>query len=301
MAREALERRAKGGQRGSSVTRKARHGNLRAYFGANGVSRERSRYARDVTGVYRQALIERFLERHAGGSPGPCLEIGPGPGRFTRSLAQRYADLYVLDISSSMLKACRRVVRANARTCRPTFVEGTAESLPFERRSFDRVIALGVLLFVSREFPRVLKDLARLLKPGGRLVFEIQAPSQAIMSVLPPNPSGARTILGRPREFHLWSVVRDGFQPHDPRHWARFEVIWKRPKELTRDVAAANLRVLDTMAIAPNFGNQPTLLKAIRRDPAAFATALDIEEETGRWPELWGAGAGTLVAATIKA
>ena len=170
------------------------------------------------------------------------------------------------------------------------------EAVPFCPGSFDRVVALGVLWFVADRFPRVLSDLGRLLTRRGRLLFEMQAPSQTTMTVLPSNPTGARTILHSPEEFHLWSEVRRGYQPHDPEHMARFEVIWRRPDQLLADVRGAGLQIVDMMAVAPNFGNQPFFLRAIRRDRMAYLTALELEEETGRWPELLGAGASCLVA-----
>lgn len=275
----------------------ARHANLRTYFGKDGVSRERTRYVRDVTGTYRRELICRFLTRQVPQGRGSCLEVGPGPGRFSRLLAEQYESLCFLDLSRPMLKACRRGLARPGPRGVWNFLEGSLEALPLRARSFDRIVALGVLPFVAREFPRILRELGDVLKPHGRLIFEIQSPSQATMTVLSPNPAGARTILHDPKAFHLWRVVRDGYQPHDPAHWARFEVIWRRPAELTRELSDAGLRVVDMMALAPNFGNQPRFLRGIRRDLAAYATALQLEEETGRWPELLGAGAGTLVAA----
>ncbi|HEV2520565.1 MAG TPA: class I SAM-dependent methyltransferase [Thermoplasmata archaeon] len=277
----------------------ARHENLRIHFGDSGVSRERLRYVRGVTARYRQELIRRFLTRHATRVDGSCLEVGPGPGRFSRLLIEQYPSLCFLDLSRPMLMACRRGLPRLGLGGSRNFIEGSLEAMPLRDRSFDRIVALGVLPFVAREFPRTLRGLARLLKPRGKLIFEIQSPSQTTMTVLSPNPAGARTILRCPKEFHLWSLVRRGYQPHDPKHWGRFEVIWRRPAELKKDVAASGLRIVDVMAIAPNFGNQPEFLRSIRRDSAAFATALELEEETGRWPELLGAGARTLVAAVL--
>lgn len=274
-----------------------RHRNLRTYFGAAGVARERARYTRDVTSRYRQELVLRFLDRHVLPARGSCLEVGPGPGRFSSLLAARYPSLCLLDLSGPMLRACRRELRRSTAARKPNFVEGSAEALPFRDHSFDRVVALGVLPFVATQFARVLADLGRLLKRGGRVIFEVQSPSQATMTLLSPNPSGGRTILRAPKAYHLWDVVRSSYQPYDPAHWARFEVIWRRPSELRGELAAARLRPIDMMAIGPNFGNQPGFLRGIRRDPRAYATALEVEEVTGRWPELLGAGAATLIAA----
>jgi hypothetical protein len=86
----------------------ARHKNLRNHFGKNGISRERGRYARDVTGRYRQELIFRFLSRHATRFDASCLEVGPGTGRFTGLLVSQYSTLCLLDLSRPMLKTGRK-------------------------------------------------------------------------------------------------------------------------------------------------------------------------------------------------
>ena len=96
-------------------------------------------------------------------------------------------------------------------------------------------------------------------------------------------------------------MVRRGYQPYDPRHFARFEVGWLRPHELSDELRRAGLTTVELMTIGPNFSNQPQLLQRLRRDQRAYATALRLEEETGRWPELLGAGAGLLVAAKPRA
>ncbi|MCI4352089.1 MAG: methyltransferase domain-containing protein [Thermoplasmata archaeon] len=250
---------------------------------------------------YRLELIQRFLERHLRGRPETCLEVGPGTGRFSALLARRSRSLLLFDLSRPMLDASRTSLRGRP-SRRPTiqFVQGSLEDLPFHSAIFDRVVVLGVLAFVARDIGPVLMRLGQLLRPNGRILFEIRTPTQDTMSILPASPAAAKTILREPSRYHLWSVVRRGYQPFDPPHFARFEVAWLRPPYLARTVARAGLRVVDQMAIGPNFGNQPRLLKRLRRTARAYSNALRLEEETGRWPELFGAGAGLLVAAGQK-
>jgi ubiquinone/menaquinone biosynthesis C-methylase UbiE len=251
---------------------------------------------------HRRELIERFLAGHLRGRPRSCLEVGPGTGRFSDLLRRRCRSLVLLDLSRPMLEASRRhLQRQGAGRTSVGLVQGSLEDLPFLPASFDRVVALGVLPFVARDFSRVLGRLGTLLSPQGRLVFEIQSPSQATMTILPAAPRSAQLILREPSRYHVWSVIRQGYQPHDPSHLARFEYAWLRPQQLSRELRSAGLRVEDQMAIGPNFANQPELLQCLRRNRRAYSTAIRIEEETGRWPELFGAGAGLLVAARQRA
>jgi SAM-dependent methyltransferase len=279
------------------LTAPVRHRRLREYFGEAGVARERTRYSRDATGPFRKELIERFLLRHVPRGSRSVLEIGPGPGRFSPLLAGRGRSVTFLDLSRPMLRATRRRLGRRRSRGRPSFVESSLEALPFRPGAFDLIVAMGVLLFVADDFPRVLRDLGRLLRPDGRLVFEMHVPSQDMMTLLPAAPEVARRILAEPGRHHLWKVVRRGYQPFDPARFAQFEVVWRRPSVLERDLRRAGLAVDDLLAVAPNFGNQPGLVRHLRRDRKAYATALRLEEELGRWPELLGAGSALLVSA----
>jgi SAM-dependent methyltransferase len=275
-----------------------RHRQLLDYFGHEGVSQERQRYVRSIETRYQLELIQRFLERHFRRRPGSCLEVGPGTGRFSDLLSRRSRDLVLLDLSRPMLQASRRSLRGPGKGRAPSsFVQGSIEDLPFLPKSFDRVVALGVLPFVATDLGPVLKSLGGLLRPRGLLLFDVHTPSQDTMSIFPAAPRVAALLLREPSRYYLWSVIRRGYQPFDPKHLARFEVAWLRPHQLAEELHGAGLTVVDQMAIGPNFVHQPRLLRHLRRDPKAYATAIRLEEETGHWPELLGAGAGLLVAA----
>ena len=66
-----------------------------------------------------------------------------------------------------MLAAAR--ARAEAVSVMLDLVHGHAEVLPFPDGAFDRVVAVTVLCFVH-EPDRAIAEMARVLKPGGRLV-----------------------------------------------------------------------------------------------------------------------------------
>jgi ubiquinone/menaquinone biosynthesis C-methylase UbiE len=67
-----------------------------------------------------------------------------------------------------MLAAAHR--RAQSESIELHLVRGRAEALPFEGQTFDRVVAVTVLCFVP-EADRAISEIARILKPGGRLVI----------------------------------------------------------------------------------------------------------------------------------
>ncbi len=96
------------------------------------------------------------------------LDIGCGDGAFSLELHRRGANVVAVDASSEMIAAAReRALNAGAEI---SFEIAPAQSLPFEDHRFDVVVAFTVLCFVADAAP-VFKEIARVLKPGGRLVI----------------------------------------------------------------------------------------------------------------------------------
>ena len=94
------------------------------------------------------------------------LDLGAGTGdlsaEFRRQGAARVA---ALDVSAAMLARAERKFGAD----RIDWLQGDAHRLPFPDASFDAVASA----FVLRNLPdleRALSEMARVLKPGGRLV-----------------------------------------------------------------------------------------------------------------------------------
>ncbi|MEE8422195.1 MAG: methyltransferase domain-containing protein [Dehalococcoidia bacterium] len=101
------------------------------------------------------------------------LDIGCGEGRHSFEAYRRGASLVVaLDLDAEALASTGRMFRAmraggEARG-RAAAVRGDANRLPFPDASFDRVICSETLEHIHTD--RVaIKELARVLRPGGRL------------------------------------------------------------------------------------------------------------------------------------
>lgn len=102
------------------------------------------------------------------------LEIGPGPGWFSPEIARAIPDgrLVLFDIQGSMLAMAEQRLRA-AGAAHFECVAGDAVSLPFEAASFDAVLLVTVLGEIS-DGAAALKEVARVLRPGGRVVIAEQ-------------------------------------------------------------------------------------------------------------------------------
>lgn len=98
------------------------------------------------------------------------LEVGAGAGRFTRELLKMDARVIAVDLSS----AIDVNVRENHSLGELIGVQASVYELPFERRSFPKVLCLGVLQHTP-DPPRTLQDLWSYVAPGGQLVFDVYA------------------------------------------------------------------------------------------------------------------------------
>lgn len=96
------------------------------------------------------------------------LDVGCGDGVFSVGLTQSGAGVMGIDDEPRMLVTARR--RANEASIQANFIEGDAQALPFVDGAFDIVAVVTVLCFVS-DPERAFRKIARVLRPGGRLVI----------------------------------------------------------------------------------------------------------------------------------
>jgi SAM-dependent methyltransferase len=108
------------------------------------------------------------------------LDLGCGAGRHAFEALRRGAIVMALDTSATELRSVQEMVAAmqaagevppgaQART-----VCGDATAMPFPDGSFDRVIAAEVLEHIPAD-QRALREIARVLRPGGQLAVTVPA------------------------------------------------------------------------------------------------------------------------------
>jgi demethylmenaquinone methyltransferase / 2-methoxy-6-polyprenyl-1,4-benzoquinol methylase len=98
------------------------------------------------------------------------LDVATGTGLVARSLVERYGCRVVgLDQSKPMLDRARAKISADLRLAeRVRLVEGEAEVLPFADGEFDHLSFTYLLRYVD-DPALTLRELARVVRPGGRL------------------------------------------------------------------------------------------------------------------------------------
>jgi ubiquinone/menaquinone biosynthesis C-methylase UbiE len=111
-------------------------------------------------GAHRQALLAE--------ATGDVLEIGAGTGTNLPYYGNSVRTLTLTEPEKPMVRRLQK--RILERRPDAKLLRAPAEDLPFNDDSFDTVVATLVLCTVDDQ-PRALRELCRVLRPGGRLLF----------------------------------------------------------------------------------------------------------------------------------
>ena len=129
-------------------------------------------------GVHR--IWKKIAMAHTGLKKGMhALDIAGGTGDLTIQMSKQVGatgEVIISDINPAMLEQGRRRLIDKGVAGNVKFVEANAEALPFEDNMFDCVtIAFGLRNVTNKD--KALKEMNRVLKPGGRLlVLEFSKP-----------------------------------------------------------------------------------------------------------------------------
>jgi len=115
-----------------------------------------------------QAGLHAFRERLLAGLTGDVLEIGGGTGANLPCYGPAVTSLTLTEPQPPMLRRLERAVREHGPSA--TVLRAPAEDLPFDDQTFDVAVSTLVLCGVDDQ-PRALRELRRVLRPGGQLVF----------------------------------------------------------------------------------------------------------------------------------
>ena len=109
--------------------------------------------------------LRHGLLAEAGGS---VLEIGGGTGANLLHYDEKVESLVVTEPEPAMLRRLQEKAREQAPLA--NVLRAPAEDLPFEDGSFDAVVSTLVLCGVDDQ-ARSLREIRRVLRPGGQLLF----------------------------------------------------------------------------------------------------------------------------------
>lgn len=119
-----------------------------------------ARSERDCFAAHRAALLAR--------ADGDVIEIGGGTGANLSHYGPGVASLTVTEPEQPMAKRVQARIAEQGVEAR--FLRAPAEDLPFADDSFDTAVSTLVLCTVDDQ-PRALRELRRVLRPDGHLLF----------------------------------------------------------------------------------------------------------------------------------
>lgn len=134
----------------------------------------------DITSFRRHKAWRKFTMRKMDVQRGQtALDLCCGTCDWTISLAQASdtGRIVGLDFSQNMLEVGKRKVTSAGLQQQINLIQGNAMSLPFEDNSFDYV-TIGFGLRNVPDLHQVLKEMRRVVKPGGKVVcLELSKPT----------------------------------------------------------------------------------------------------------------------------
>ncbi len=162
------------------------------------------------------------------------LEIGAGAAQCSRWLARQGAEVVATDLSYEQLVQSQRFDAMTGTHVPVLTADGCA--LPFASESFDLVVsAFGAVPFVA-DPGLLMREAARVLRPGGRWVFSTTHPIRWCF----PDDGGPDGLVARHSYFDRRPYVEEGPDGH-----AAYVEHHRTLGDRVRDVVAAGLTLVD--------------------------------------------------------
>lgn len=155
--------------------------------------------------------LELCVRRFGLGEAKRVLDVGSGVGHWSRLIARALGtpiELVGIDREPAWVEEAQKRADALASPATFTYMQSTAESLPFPDASFDLVTCQTVLIHLA-DPRKALAEMARVLRPGGRLLL-----------AEPDNQAGVFAYAGAEPEQDIDALLRE----------ARFRMLCERGK-----------------------------------------------------------------------
>lgn len=179
--------------------------------------------------------VERYLSERLPPPPvnARVLDAGCGTGLLTLSLLRvlkRPVRLSAVDLSERSLHTARRAARrlldgAGLARTSVNFVRADALSLPFADESFDFVMTSGVLEYLPLR--EGFAELARVTRPGGRLLYlpVVPSPASRVLEIMFRFKAHSPAEFAEHTSRHFRVLEEHHFSPLEPIGWTKTAVL----------------------------------------------------------------------------
>ncbi len=161
----------------------AKHGSEAAVIDPGDTAGHKNEYIKNL----RDDSILSALEQPQSAK---ILDFGCGSGNLSELLSKNGYDAFGVDISKKLLEYAKQKQRDH----KWEVIHYDGKKLPFDDASMDAIVTYGVLIYLKEDndFLEMLKELHRVLKPGGQFIPVEQATQRTIIS--PDNSKKQRPI-----------------------------------------------------------------------------------------------------------
>ena len=161
--------------------------------------------------------IHELVVERADPKPGErVLDAATGTGAVAILAARCGAEVVGMDLAPVLIDTAQN--RAAQEGVAVLCEVGDAEAMPYEDSSFDVVLSTCGVMFAP-DHAAVAHELARVTKPGGRLVLACWTPEGGLCQMfgmmrpfLPPPPEGAGSPFAWGKEDHVRELLGESFE-----------------------------------------------------------------------------------------
>ena len=188
-----------------------------------------------------------------GEHPLTVLELGAGTGKLTRVLVELGHDVHATDPDAAMLRVLERELPGT-----PT-AEASAEDIPLGDASVDAVVAAQAFHWFDLE--RALPEIARVLRPGGRVCLLWNTRNEKIPWVRRLGTLiGTQDQLRDPAQALIYSELFGFVEDREFSHWQTVDrrsiqdLVLSRSTVAVLDAEARAAKMAEVLALYDEYG-----------------------------------------------
>ena len=143
-------------------------------------------------------VVKRLVEALHLQAGEAVLDVGCGPGAIARWLARQTKGanrIVGVDVNRYLINEAIALTRKEGLADAITFEEGNAQALPFASDIFD--VTLSCTVLEEGDADKMLAELVRVTKPGGRVAVIVRAMDMSWWVNLPLDTAVKRSVEGR--------------------------------------------------------------------------------------------------------
>jgi ubiquinone/menaquinone biosynthesis C-methylase UbiE len=139
-------------------------------------TRQAAQFAQSPT-ARNEEIVESIVRMARPTASDTVLDVACGPGLLVCALARRVRQATGIDLTPAMLEQARRTQQEQGLT-NVAWAQGDVRALPYDEGTFD-IVTCRFAFHHFTEPLKVLREMRRVCRPGGRVVVADSAPAAA--------------------------------------------------------------------------------------------------------------------------